>query len=75
MIDLGRHMRDHYIAWFFLKKKVYYIYEIMIVSEWHEDFEARLSQARSNIASSVGESQTTPLNLVEEHGLRTQLQL
>ncbi|KAG5009684.1 hypothetical protein JHK82_018313 [Glycine max] len=32
----------------------------------HEEFEARLSQARSDVASSVGESQLTPLDPAEE---------
>ena len=35
-----------------------------------EEFEARLSQARSDAASSVGESQLTPLDPVEEQRLR-----
>ena len=46
-------MRDHYIAWFFFKKKVYYIYEIMIVSEWHEDFEAPTNKASADFAMYV----------------------
>ncbi|KAG4935535.1 hypothetical protein JHK85_050454 [Glycine max] len=37
----------------------------------HEKFEARLSQARSDVASSVGESQLTPLDPVEEQRLRS----
>ncbi|KAH1233542.1 hypothetical protein GmHk_09G025964 [Glycine max] len=37
----------------------------------HEEFEARLSQARSNAASSVGESKITPLDLAKEQRLRT----
>jgi len=38
----------------------------MIVYEWQEDFEARLSQAKSGATSSVGESQITPLDPAEE---------
>ncbi|KAG4926591.1 hypothetical protein JHK85_053077 [Glycine max] len=38
----------------------------------HEEFEARLSQARSDAASSVGESQLTPLDPAEEQRLRSQ---
>ncbi|KAH1221130.1 hypothetical protein GmHk_12G034621 [Glycine max] len=37
----------------------------------HEEFEARLSQAGSNAASSVDESQLTPLDPVEEQRLRS----
>ncbi|KAH1213931.1 hypothetical protein GmHk_14G041780 [Glycine max] len=37
----------------------------------HEEFEARLSQARSNATSSVGESQVTPLDPTEEQRLRS----
>ncbi|KAG5049097.1 hypothetical protein JHK85_010200 [Glycine max] len=36
-----------------------------------EEFEARLSQARSDAASSVGESQLTPLDPAEEQRLRS----
>ncbi|KAL5130828.1 hypothetical protein HKD37_12G033826 [Glycine soja] len=36
-----------------------------------EEFEARLSQARSDVASSVGESQLTPLDPTEEQRLRS----
>ena len=71
MIDLGRHMWDHYLACSFIFLNVYYIYEIMIVYEWQEDFEARLSQVRSDVASNVSESQITPLDPAEEHRLRT----
>ena len=70
MIDLGRHMWDHYLA-FFIFKNIYYIYEIITVYEWQEEFEARLSQAVFDVVSSVGESQLTPLGLVEEQRLRT----
>ncbi|KAH1210685.1 hypothetical protein GmHk_15G044936 [Glycine max] len=45
--------------------------EIIIVYELQEEFEARLSQARSDAASSVGESQLTPLDPVEEQRLRS----
>ena len=51
---------------------VYYIYEIIIVYEWQEEFEARLSQVRSDVASSVGESQLSPLDPAEEQRLRSQ---
>ena len=54
-----------------MSKLVLYIYEIMIVYEWQKIFEARLSQARSDAASSVGESQFTPLDLAEEQRLRS----
>ncbi|KAL5133901.1 hypothetical protein HKD37_03G007159 [Glycine soja] len=37
----------------------------------HEEFEARLSQARSDTTSSVGESQLTPLDPTEEQRLRS----
>ncbi|KAL5128164.1 hypothetical protein HKD37_14G040459 [Glycine soja] len=37
----------------------------------HEEFESRLSQARSDAASSVGESQITPLDPAEEQRLRS----
>ncbi|KAL5165888.1 hypothetical protein HKD37_18G050956 [Glycine soja] len=37
----------------------------------HEEFEARLSPARSDVASSVGESQLTPLDPAEEQRLRS----
>ncbi|KAH1229168.1 hypothetical protein GmHk_10G028995 [Glycine max] len=37
----------------------------------HEEFEARLSQARSDAASSVGESQLIPLDPTEEQRLRS----
>ncbi|KAG4940973.1 hypothetical protein JHK87_044844 [Glycine soja] len=37
-----------------------------------EEFEARLSQARFDVASSVGESQLTPLDPAEEQKLRSQ---
>ncbi|KAH1225622.1 hypothetical protein GmHk_11G032471 [Glycine max] len=40
-------------------------------TSWIEEFEARLSQARSDAASSVGESQFTPLDLAEEQRLRS----
>ncbi|KAH1198373.1 hypothetical protein GmHk_18G051972 [Glycine max] len=36
-----------------------------------EEFEARLSPARSDVASSVGESQLTPLDPAEEQRLRS----
>ena len=49
----------------------YYIYGIIIVYELQEEFEARLSQARSDVASSVGESQLTPLDPTEEQRLRS----
>ncbi|RZC08730.1 Retrovirus-related Pol polyprotein from transposon TNT 1-94 [Glycine soja] len=38
---------------------------------FQEEFEARLSQARSNVASSFGESELTPLDPAEEHRLRS----
>ena len=57
MIDLDRHMWDHYLASFFILQNVYYIYEIITVYELQEEiiivyasqeeFAARLSQARS----------------------------
>ncbi|KAH1189597.1 hypothetical protein GmHk_20G057339 [Glycine max] len=37
----------------------------------HEEFEARLSQARFDAVSSFGESQLTPLDLTEEQRLRS----
>ncbi|XP_028184794.1 uncharacterized protein LOC114371612 [Glycine soja] len=37
----------------------------------HEEFEARLSEARFDVASSVGESQLTPLDPPEEQRLRS----
>ncbi|KAG5099498.1 hypothetical protein JHK82_044550 [Glycine max] len=37
-----------------------------------EEFEDRLSQAKSDAASSVGESQLTPLDPAEEQRLRSQ---
>ncbi|KAL5154357.1 hypothetical protein HKD37_19G053731 [Glycine soja] len=38
----------------------------------HEEYEARLSQARFDATLSVGESQLTPLDPAEEQRLRTQ---
>ena len=72
MIDPGRHMWDHYLPCFFILLSVYYIYEIIIVYEWQEEYEARLSQARFDATLSVGESQLTPLDPAEEQRLRTQ---
>ena len=43
----------------------------MNVYEWQKDFEARLSQVRSDVALSIDESQITPLDPTEEHRLRT----
>ena len=56
---------------FFILLNVYYIYGIIIVYELQEEFEARLSPARSDVASSVGESQLTPLDPAEEQRLRS----
>ena len=71
MIDLGRHMWDHCLACSFIFNFFYYIYEIMIVYEWQEDFEVRLSQVRSDATSSVDESQITPLDPAKEQWFRT----
>ncbi|KAG5149888.1 hypothetical protein JHK82_016769 [Glycine max] len=45
--------------------------ELSVLCDADEEFEARLSQVKSNVASSVGKSQITPLDLVEEQRLRT----
>ena len=57
---------------FFIFQNVYYIYEIITVYEWQEEFETKLSQVRYNVTSSVGESQFTPLDPAQEKRLRTQ---
>ncbi|KAH1189748.1 hypothetical protein GmHk_20G057464 [Glycine max] len=44
----------------------------LFFQRFKEEFEARLSQARSYATSSVGKSQLTPLNPAEEQRLRTQ---
>ena len=56
---------------FFILYTFYYIFGIIIVYELQEEFEAKLSQARSDAASSVGESQLTPLDPAEEQRLRS----
>jgi len=55
----------------FLFFKIFIIFGIIIFYELQEEFEARLSQARSDAASSIGESQLTPLDPAEEQRLRS----